>query len=122
MTAWTWVRGTRPRAERSGAAMGWPTTRWTFTGRTNFDPLGMAWAVPPMPMGTMAAPVRAARKAAPSCRSSTTGPARRRALGEQDEHVAALEHVLGPLEGQAVRRVAVDGEGADGVEEGPEQR
>ena len=46
-------------------------------GRTNFDPLGMASAVPPMPMGTMVAPVRAARKAAPSCRSSTTGPARR---------------------------------------------
>ena len=122
MRAWTWVRGTRPRAERSGAAMAGPTTTWTLTGRTNFDPLGMASAVPPIPMGTMGAPVRAAEEGGALVEVLDHGPRPSGALGEQDEHVAAFEDVLGPVEREAVGPVAVDREGAHRVEERAQQR
>ena len=59
------------------------------------------------------APVRADRKAAPSMRSSITGPVPARPLGEQHEDLALAQHLLGPLERLAVGRLPVDREGAD---------
>ena len=56
--------------------MGGPTTMWTLTGRTNFDPLGMASAVPPIPMGTMAAPGARRQEGGPLVQVVDDGPGR----------------------------------------------
>ncbi len=77
----------------------------------------MTEADPPMPTGTTVAPVRAARKATPSCRSWTTGPVRRSPSGNKIEHLAGVEHLLGPPQGLAVGRLPVDGERPDGRED-----
>ena len=66
-----------------------------------------------MPTGTTVAPVRAARKATPSWRSCDHRPGATLTLGEQDEHLAGVEDLLGPAQRLAVGRLAVDGEGPD---------
>ena len=104
------------------AAMGSPTTRWMCRGRGSRFPLGITDAEPPIPTGTTVAPVRAARKATPSCRSSTTGPGPPLAFGEQDQHLPGLQHLLGPAERLPVGRLPVDGEGPDGGEDPGQQR
>ena len=57
-----------------GASIGSPTTTTTFTGRIILAPLPMALSEPPMPTGTIGAPVRPWMNAGPSNSSSTTGP------------------------------------------------
>ena len=66
-----------PPLVRAGGGMAGPITTWMVRGLGRALPLGMARSEPPMPIGTMGAPVRADRKAAPSMRSSITGPSRR---------------------------------------------
>ena len=63
---WTMLRGTRPEPLRSGGAIGSPTTTEIRRGLGNLEPNGIERSEPPRPMGTMAAPVRAAKKATPS--------------------------------------------------------
>ncbi len=65
--------------------------------------------------GTIGAPVRAARNAAPSWRSSIIGSRAAGSLGEQDQQLVLLEHVLRAVEGQAVRALTVHRECAEGV-------
>ena len=77
MAARTAERDTRPPSVRAGGGMAGPMTTWIVRGFGMALPLGMARSDPPMPIGTMGAPVRADRKVAPSIRSSTTGPSRR---------------------------------------------
>ena len=101
--------------------MGWPTMTWMCRGRGSLLPLGMTEAEPPIPTGTTVAPVRAARKAAPSCRSSITGPDPPLPLGEQDEDLTGLEHLLGPAQRLPVGRLAVHGEGAEGGQDAGQQ-
>ena len=88
-----WRRGrrnadTRPPPVRAGGGMAGPITTWMVRGLGTALPLGMARSEPPMPMGTMGAPVRAERNAAPSMRSSITGPSRRVPSGKSTRHLA----------------------------------
>ena len=84
------------------------------TGLGNLAPLGIATSEPPMPTGTMTEPVRARpRKAAPSKQLLDHRPALARALGEQNQELVALQHLLGVAHGLAVGRVAVHREGAE---------
>ena len=105
-------RDTRPPSVRAGGGMAGPMTTWIVRGLGMALPLGMARSDPPMPMGTMGAPVRAERKAAPSMRSSTTGPSRRVPSGNRTRSWPLAQHLLGSLERLAVGRLPVDGEGA----------
>ena len=61
-------------AGSGGGMSGSPMTMVILTGWTIFEPFGMAASVPPRPTGTMGAPVRQARKAAPSKKCCVSGP------------------------------------------------
>ena len=80
-----------------------------------------AWprSEPPMPTGTTGASARAERKPAPSRMSSTTGPSRRVPSGKSTSTSPAAQHGLGVHERRAIRRLTVDGEGAEGDEQRP---
>ncbi len=81
MVACTLLRDTRPPSVRSGGGSGAPTTTVIRSGFGMVRPLGMASSECPIPIGTIRAPVRAARKAAPSSSSPTTGPSWRMPSG-----------------------------------------
>ena len=73
-----------PARRRCGPAAGWAGRRsGGCVGVGAGAALGHRQAEPPMPTGTTVAPVRAARKATPSLRSSTTGPVRRSPSGNR---------------------------------------
>ena len=80
--AWT-ARRDPPPPVRAGGAMGGRRPGGCAGAGAGASPLGITEAEPPMPTGTTVAPVRAARKATPSWRSSITGPARRSPSGKR---------------------------------------
>ncbi len=81
----------------------------------------MTDADPPMPTGTTVAPGPGGQEghAVVQVGDDRAGPAL--PLGEQDEHLAGLEHLLGLAERFAVGRLAVHRKGAEGGEEAGQQ-
>ena len=65
---------TTPTGRPAGASIAGPMTMRMVKGLGSSLPLGMARSEPPIPMGTIGAPVRADKKVAPSMRSSITLP------------------------------------------------
>ena len=74
----------------------------------------MARSDPPMPIGTIGAPVRAERKDAPSIKSSTTAPSRRVPSGKMTRSSPRRNTSSSALERLTVGRLTVDREGPDG--------
>ena len=62
---------------RAGGSIGSPTIITTRVSRGSLRPRARMRSLPPIPIGTIGTPMRAATKATPWCRSSTTGPDRR---------------------------------------------
>src|SRR5581483_105967 len=70
-------RRTLAPGARSGGGIGSPTITTTLLSRGSLRPRPRIRSLPPIPIGTIGTPIRAATKATPWCRSSTTGPDRR---------------------------------------------
>ena len=73
-------------------------------------PLGMARSEPPIPMGTIGAPVRAEQEGRPFHEVLDHPPLAPGAFWEQHEALAAVEDLFGALEGLAIGRFT-DGPG-----------
>ena len=77
--------------------MGGPITIWMVYGFGTVLPLGMARSDPPMPIGTIGAPVRAERNAAPFHQIFDVTAVAARSLGKQDEELVLAQHLLGAV-------------------------
>ena len=118
----TWLRGTRPAAERAGAAKGSPTIRCTLDGRGIAGALGHDRHGPADAHGHDGGSrsgqpgrrhLRGARPRSPPSSAPPRGT---------DQDLTGLEHVLGPAQGLPIGGPPVHGKGADGQEEAAEAR
>ncbi len=119
--ACTWVRGTRPLCRALGGGEGLAHHHVDLHGAHELRALGHGRGRAPDADGHYHRTGAGRQEGGPLVevlhhRTHPPGP-----LGKQDEHVAALEHVLGPVQGQAVGRLAVHGERPHGVEERGQQ-
>ena len=113
VSTWIRLRGIRPQPDRSGAGSGVADLEMDVPGPRDLGPLGHDRGRTADPDGHDGGPGAGGQEGHSLVEVLDDRPGAALALGEQDQDLAGLEHLLGPAQGLPVGRLPVDGEGPD---------